>query len=216
MNGGLVSGVTPTGDWSNPRRNYGPAFYSRPHRFVSNFTYQFPEMHSGGSIVQNILNGWQTAGILTIQSGQPQTIIGTNGNNYAGVTSDFGEISSSCSHNIETPGKVQSKLNSYFIKPCTAAYPTVDPSGTTAFGNASIGNMRGPDQNNWDLSLIKTIKVKFPTESAGVDFRIEAFNLFNHPQFGNPATTETAGNFGQVTSMSVNPRVLQLALKYSF
>jgi hypothetical protein len=216
MNGGLVSGVTPTGDWSNPRRDYGPAFYSRPHRIVANYTYQFPSVHSGGSIVQNILNGWQTAGILTIQSGQPLTIIGTNSHNYAGITSDFGEISSNCSFNIETPGSVQKKLINYFKKSCIAAYPTVDPSGTTGFGNAPIGNMLGPDQNNWDMSLIKSTKIPFPTENAVIDFRIEAFNLFNHPQFANPATTATAGSFGQITAMSVNPRVLQLALKYTF
>jgi hypothetical protein len=46
--------------------------------------------------------------------------------------------------------------------------------------------------------------------------RAEFFNLLNHPQFSNPATNFGLGNFGQITSMSVNPRLMQLALKYVF
>jgi hypothetical protein len=49
-----------------------------------------------------------------------------------------------------------------------------------------------------------------------VQFRAEFFNLFNHPMFANPATGANQSTFGQITSMSVSPRVIQLALKYSF
>ena len=59
-----------------------------------------------------------------------------------------------------------------------------------------------------------------------LQFRAEFFNLFNHSQFGNPGTQGVgvapvannigAGNFGQITSLSVNPRLMQLALKYVF
>jgi hypothetical protein len=53
-------------------------------------------------------------------------------------------------------------------------------------------------------------------ENATLQFRAEFFNLFNHSQFSNPASNVGAGNFGQITSTSVNPRLMQLALKYIF
>jgi len=49
-----------------------------------------------------------------------------------------------------------------------------------------------------------------------LQFRAEFFNLFNHPQFANPAMDAGSGNFGQITSAAVNPRLTQFALKYVF
>jgi len=54
------------------------------------------------------------------------------------------------------------------------------------------------------------------SENAALQFRVEFFNLFNHPQFSNPDTNLEDGGFGQITTSAVNPRVLQLALKYIF
>ena len=53
-------------------------------------------------------------------------------------------------------------------------------------------------------------------EAAELQFRAEAFNLFNHAQFLNPGLADNQGNFGLITGSSVNPRLLQLALKYVF
>jgi hypothetical protein len=65
---------------------------------------------------------------------------------------------------------------------------------------------------NWDASLIKTTKF---TERQTPQFRTEFFNLFNHPQFGNPATSRnTPGTFGQITT--TNPHVIQPAWKHIF
>jgi hypothetical protein len=72
------------------------------------------------------------------------------------------------------------------------------------------------------MSLLKTTKI---TERQMVQFRAEFFNIFNHPQFTNPNASQGAvfslpdrasGSFGQITSTSVNPRVIQFALKYIF
>jgi hypothetical protein len=63
------------------------------------------------------------------------------------------------------------------------------------------------------------------TERQNIQFRAEFFNIFNHPQFTNPNAGQGAifslpdrasGSFGQITSTSVNPRVIQFALKYIF
>jgi hypothetical protein len=49
-----------------------------------------------------------------------------------------------------------------------------------------------------------------------VEVRTEFFNAFNHPQFGNPAANVALGSFGQIGATSVNPRLIQFALKYVF
>jgi hypothetical protein len=54
------------------------------------------------------------------------------------------------------------------------------------------------------------------SENSQVQFRAEFFNMFNHPQFNNPAANFAVPTFGQITSASVNPRLIQLALKYIF
>jgi len=54
-------------------------------------------------------------------------------------------------------------------------------------------------------------------EDGTLQFRAEFFNVFNHAQFSNPAVAvDSAASFGQITSTSVNPRLIQFALKYAF
>ena len=84
----------------------------------------------------------------------------------------------------------------------------------TAFGNSGIGIIRGPDQVNFDVSLLKNIPI---TERQRVQFRAEFFNIANHPVFGNPTTTRNTPNtFGTITTTVGNPRLIQFALKYNF
>jgi len=81
-----------------------------------------------------------------------------------------------------------------------------------------LGILLGPGQFNFDTTVSKTTTVGGIRESATLQFRAEFFNLFNHPQFNNPGGVNFAvlGNFGQITSTTVNPRLIQFALKYSF
>jgi hypothetical protein len=90
------------------------------------------------------------------------------------------------------------------------------------YGNSGSGIIQGPGQFNFDLSILKTTRIH---ERHTIQFRAEFFNAFNHAQFTNPNYGQgaiyalpnfAAGNFGQITSTSVNPRIVQLALKYSF
>ena len=95
-----------------------------------------------------------------------------------------------------------------------------DPNGL-GFGNSGVGIVRGPGQANFDFSLTKMTRIG---EKQSVQFRTEFFNLFNHPQFAIPGSV--AGNqtlyannaalFGVITSTSVNPRLIQFALRYQF
>lgn len=88
----------------------------------------------------------------------------------------------------------------------------VDPP-PGVLGDASRTPLYGPDFVNFDASLFKTFDMPKSTQLV---FRTEVFNLFNHPQFANPGTTTDSANFGQITSIVNNPRLIQFALKFVF
>lgn len=71
---------------------------------------------------------------------------------------------------------------------------------------------RGPGRTNLDLALAKTTAI---TERVSAEFRVEAFNIFNHTEFANPDTNPNSGTFGQFTS-TFDPRIIQLALRVTF
>lgn len=74
---------------------------------------------------------------------------------------------------------------------------------------------RGPFQQNWDFSLIKNFVIG---ERQQVRFQTDFFNIWNHPNFANPAATdiENPGAFGKIVSTVGNPRLIQLSLRYGF
>jgi hypothetical protein len=90
-------------------------------------------------------------------------------------------------------------------------------TGGTGWGNVGAGAIQGPGQFNFDATIQKSTRVGGIHENAVLLFRAEFFNMFNHPQFAIPGSLDaSSGAFGQITSMSVSPRLVQLALKYVF
>ena len=93
------------------------------------------------------------------------------------------------------------------------------------FGTLGKGTLRGPSMFSWDMGVFKKIPLG---EKVSMQFRVELFNVFNHPMFNNPATTLTSGNYGKITQTLANagsaqgditsggPRIIQLALKLTF
>jgi hypothetical protein len=102
------------------------------------------------------------------------------------------------------------------------AFTKFSSATNNLYGNSGYGIVPGPGQFNWDISLVKTTKVGGINENAVLVFRSEFFNAFNHAQFANPVTSSTqtqdvtSSTFGQINSTSVNPRLIQFALKYVF
>jgi hypothetical protein len=160
----------------------------------------------------------------------------TNSLNVFGISEDRAQIAPGCTNGqLVTPGSVTSKLNNYFNLACVgpninptvigAPEPPLSPGACgaqatcpqgTAFGNSGVGIVRGPDQRNFDLALIKTTLLPW-REGLNLQFRAEFFNAFNTPQFSNPDVAVSDGPaFGQISSTSVNPRIIQLALKVNF
>jgi hypothetical protein len=81
-----------------------------------------------------------------------------------------------------------------------------------AWGNVGTGTMRGPDFQKWDIALAKNTTIY---KALKCQIRVEAFDVFNHPNFGNIGTTLGAAHFGQVTS-DHEPRLLQMGGKFTF
>jgi len=206
------------GDNNDRHQRWGPGAYSRPHRFTFGYVYELPSPVKQGPAAL-LLNGWSLSGVTTFQSGQRLSILANNTNNAYGIIgtgADRAQLASGCSHSdLVTSGSAQSKLDSYFNKSCFTSFATV-PGGATDFGNSGVGIASGPDQRNFDISLSKRSPMHWPNEATRIEFRAEAFNLFNTPQFANPANNVSTGDFGRITATSVNPRVMQMALKFVF
>jgi len=207
--------ITP-GNQNDPNSRRGPASFERTHRFVFSATYDLPSVGTGFAKV--ISSDWLVAGVLTVQSGSALTITFVNSNNVFGITQDRPELAAGCGKgNLVTRGSTESRLSHYFNKTCFTTPPVIGADGVaTAFGNSGTGIVDGPGQFNVDFSLARSIRVKWPREDAALEIRGEFFNMFNHPQFSNPDTNFSDSTFGQIQSTSVNPRIIQLALRFKF
>jgi len=215
------------GDQNNAGQRYGPDNFIRPQRFIANLTYELPGPKDKHSFKGQALGGWMVAGVVTVQSGHPLTL---TYNHFAGKPSIFGSatfdrpsLSGTCvPGSYLNPGSIQSNIGgtkTYINTSCftdpAVFNPAEDPNGV-GFGNAGLGILSGPGQQNWDLSLIKRFQVPWPRDTASLEFRSEFFNAFNHTQFQDPDPEFTSATFGRITTTVVNPRVIQFALKYSF
>ena len=215
-----VNGGTVLGDQADRHHAYGIDSFVRPQRFVLSFDDSLPFFRSNPrSLLGETLGGWRLSGVYTIQNGQWLAVTNTNTNNVNGVNGldqDFSQIVPGCA--VATPGSIESRLKSYINSACfPMKYPTISADGTTGFGNSGRGVVQGPGENNLDLALIKQFGLKTWTEASTIEFRAEAFNALNHPQFSNPTLNRDAGaSFGTITTTAVNPRVMQLALKFNF
>jgi hypothetical protein len=209
--GSDVSDVTLLpGDMVNQNHNYASSDFDRRHRFVGSYLYQLPNAYHGGSgLAKGLVNSWSVSGIVTLQSGVPFSILGSD-SLFAFTQGDLapGRTVASAIKNGNVADRL-TKNNPYFD---TSAF-VVPPANTSDFGTLGRNIIRGPKQINTDLSIMKLFPI---TESQKVEFRAEFFNLFNNVNFANPVNVVSSGNFGQIASTTTGPRVIQFALKYNF
>lgn len=179
--------------------------FDRRHRVVMSAVYDLPKFYKGGNgFAKGAVNNWQLASIATWQSGTPFSIIGYN---VGIVSSSYADLKTGRTNDSASKdGSVDGRLGSYFD---TSAYQLP----TSGWGNAGRNVLRGPDQRNLDLSIVKFFPIK---ESQKLEFRTEFFNLFNTTNFANPVNVFTSASFGQVVKATTGPRVVQFGLKYNF
>jgi hypothetical protein len=206
--GSDVSDVTLLpGDMVNQNHNYASSDFDRRHRFVGSYLYQLPNAYHGGSgLAKGLVNSWSVSGIVTLQSGVPFSILGSD-SLFAFTQGDLASGRTVAS--AIKSGNVADRLNAYFD---TSAF-VVPPALTSDFGTLGRNIIRGPKQINTDFSIMKNISI---TEAQKVEFRAEFFNLFNNVNWNNPVNVVSSLNFGQIASTTTGPRVIQFALKYNF
>jgi len=199
----------------NLRLNRGVASYSLQHQFNGNFSYQMPfgngqRFGNGASgVVDHLIGGWQWNGIVNAQGGFPFTPLA--GSNISG-TGDANQ-SDVPNWNPDFKGPVILGKPDQWFDPRAFVVPT---PGT--FGNVSRGSLRGPGLVSFDTSLFKRIKIN---ETLNLQFRAEAFNVFNHANFSYPNQIIFAGNnysssAGVISTTATSSRQLQFALKLMF
>jgi len=200
-----------------------------PQRLTVNYQWDIPANYQG--LLGKVANGWGVSGVTIVQNGVPLTITNSKGGTiYGQVNSSTAEYCAGMgAGNVASAGSDKQRLGGkfggtgWFNTPAVnCAVPlALNADGTqtngTGWGDVPPSILLGPGQFNTDLSLIKTTKVGGIHEDATLVFRTEFFNAFNHAQFSNPGTLNVlSGSFGQITSSSVNPRLIQFALKYIF
>jgi len=183
------------------RKDRGSSPFDIRHRMTLNYTYEFP-LRPQSKILNAFLGGWQQNGILSIQSGLPFTP------SLQTTTVNTGTSSRpNCLVDATLPSD-QRSLSKWFNT--TTAFAT--PAQYT-YGNCGKNTLRGPGRWNIDASLFKNFKV---LEKVTFQFRAEAFNVFNHPQFGQPSASIGSAQAGTISSIVGNPRQVQLALRMQF
>jgi len=205
--GDLNNATNPYVGW---RYDYGPSVYNRNNVFFANFVYDLPFFRNGSALQKGLIGGWQLASIITVESGAPVNLGISGSNTPASIISNSGDRPN-ISGGISYPKTVSQWFTGNFSLPACA-------TGPDCYGNLGFNAVTGPGRQNWDVSMLKNFAF---TERFKMEFRVEAFNLWNHPQFqGNSNTGGLgnnfgAGNFGQITS-AYDPRELQLGLKFKF
>jgi hypothetical protein len=228
-------------DGYNPRRDYGPSDFDARHRFVASVIYELPFK------ANRFVQGWQLGTITQLQSGNPISNIvitsidvpAENGlpkivlpstSTFTGVNNLRPDIlqpihitgdplkwlanTTVCDPRVPAGRTGACTANSVFAVPVSAA-------GVFHFGNMGRNSIYGPSFVNSDFSIIKNTKI---TERVSHEFRFEVFDLFNHPNFGNPGRTAqvNSSSFMKITNTRFgtgdpgSSRQLQVAMKIKF
>lgn len=174
-----------------------PIFNSRLTRAVSdfnvprvlsvNYLWQVPTPKSLSGIPETILGGWQFGGILSVSDGTPFTALLAGdplGENNTDPFAFPNRLRGSGCGTLVNPGNVQD----YIKTECFAAPAAVVVNGIhyIPWGNAGRNELYGPGLVNLDFSLVKNTAIKRISETFNVQFRAEAFNVLNHPNFASP------------------------------
>jgi len=194
------------------RCEYGPAQIDRRHVLTANWVYDLPFFVSQQGFIGHVLGGWEYSGIASAASGLPLTVTGGSSIDPAGQGVKLAASVSGYRPDLtgDPNAGAPHTFNQWFN---TAAFADV-PAGQFRPGNERRGAVTGPGYYKFDMSLFKNIKF---TESTSLQFRAEAFNVFNHTNFQGVNTSFVPGStvFGKVNSTR-DPRIMQLALKFYF
>jgi Carboxypeptidase regulatory-like domain len=226
--GATVFGEQVFNDQNDPAAQRGPSDFDRRHRFVLSETWELPRPPNQKGWIGALAESWAISGVLTLQSGLPFSILDSAAGTLFGPATYFTTGSLAPGKTLDDAalhGSVSRRVNQFFNTSVFVPAPFIPDGalidgkypvsgGGTVFGNLGRNVLRGPGQRNVDMALIKRTKLG---ERADLVFRWEVFNVFNWSNFANPASDiSSPGTFGRISAMSVNPRIMQFALKLEF
>jgi hypothetical protein len=207
----------------DPSLNRGSSSFDLRHQINANFVYQLPFgkgkmfMANSPKWLDEIVGGWEISGLVRVQSGLPTTIAGFGNYNSNYWNSSPGVLNGAMPETglfIDNNG-----IPSIFKSTTAAASFTDAPPG----GAPYRAIVRLPWQKNTDVTVRKVFKLPFERQT--LELRADAYNLFNNVNFVNTSATSSTGGqslsltspgtFGEF-SQTAEPRVLQMALRYSF
>ncbi len=194
-------------DTYNLLGEYGPSDFNATQRFVLSGFYLLPFKGS------RAVSGWEFGLITQAQSGNPLTAFYSVPSAYHPFPGETLRVNSSGSLSISGDPNAWIANPSVLSSPCNSATLKCSP------GTAGRNTVIGPNFVNTDFSIIKNTEL---TERINLQFRAEAFDVFNHPNFGDPSLTIDSANFNKIQSTRFgvgdfgSSRQIQLALMLQF
>jgi hypothetical protein len=204
----------------NPRdrlADYGRSQIDQRFRFVFSHIWEIPWLRKAGGPKGWFLGGWAINGIIQLTSGLPVTVSQTGDSQNTGAQS-FQRPHAAAGQSVDrvwesrtidrwfnTAAFVRSKCDG-----CAGEGLYLGPKG---YGNAGVSLFDAPGFKTWDFACFKEFH---PKEGHRIQFRYEAFNFLNTPQFSAPSRSVGAADFGRIGGTSINNREMQLGLKYIF
>jgi outer membrane receptor protein involved in Fe transport len=184
----------------NERAN---SLYDQRQNLVISFVWELPFVRTRSGFTGLLFGGWAVEGIVAVASGSPFDVLQSfDGQNNDGLWERPNLV----------PGQRLSVANQ---GPANWFNTSAFVGSIYQYGTSPRNPLVGPATKNLNLSLRKNFKMPY-SEAQNLEFRAEAFNAFNTPQFSNPDSNLGDGSFGRVTSTKNDNRLLQLALKYYF
>ncbi|MGA8035454.1 MAG: TonB-dependent receptor [Candidatus Acidiferrales bacterium] len=204
---GLQEGVNPF----YPKASLALCAFDVTNNFVASYQVNVPFdrfFHTTSRVANAFAAGWSVSGITTFASGLPVSLGENDDNSLTGTINteapidlpDYSPSGPLYTHNNPRQNTQWFNTNGF----------SLETLGT--IGNAPRRFFYGPGLNNWDMAVLKDTKI---TESKSLQIRFEAFNAWNHTQFGGVSGNISSGNFGQVTYAN-SARVLQVGAKILF
>lgn len=218
-----VGSSTALQDAFNANAYRGPSDFDMRHSITADLVVELPVgkgkmfLHNAPGWLNQVVGGWQVASLISAHTGVPLTIFDSGVYNVNYETSSFGILKPGASLPANGFTFDQNGIPSIFSN--TSAVNAFVGSLPGAVGTRGI--VRGPGFINNDMSLSKSFRLH--GENQRLQFRAEAFNAFNHVNFGNPTgsgglSMASPTTFGEITGYATGaaPRVMQFALRYEF
>ncbi len=221
-------------DATQPRACRGDSDFDVRQIMTADFEYDLPFGHNqrflgdSGTLTNELVGGWSISGIPSFRTGLPINVLSDAflasfaAEDPAIFTGTHAQLASLKSH----PNNVQGTVYNFAGGAAGAATAYSYFRGPIGLEYGSRNLLKGPSATNLDLGLAKIFPI-IPSRHIGLTFRADAFNIFNHPNFANPAGSapdiiDNASPFGQITS-TISPsaqvgdiRVAQFSLRLEF